>query len=72
MATEQFTIRLPVELMRAIEHLAKDEMRSKANMVEYILTSWITDNRFTYLEEEMSPLRADASKEKPKKGKPGK
>ena len=50
MAKEQLTIHIPENLLRAIEKLANDELRSKANMIEYILTDWMRNNHDKCLE----------------------
>ena len=50
MAKEQLTIHIPENLLRAIEKLANDELRSKANMIEYILTDWMRNNHEEYLQ----------------------
>jgi len=37
MATEQISIRIDVDLLRTIEKLAKEENRTRSNMIEVLL-----------------------------------
>jgi hypothetical protein len=44
MPTDQISLRLPKELLAAIDTIAKEELRTRTNMIEYILTTWMIEN----------------------------
>jgi hypothetical protein len=44
METTQISFRLPAGLLGLIDELAKRELRTRTNMIEFILTSWLRQN----------------------------
>jgi metal-responsive CopG/Arc/MetJ family transcriptional regulator len=44
MPTEQISLRLPKELLALLDDLAKREVRTRTNLIEYILTNWLREH----------------------------
>jgi len=45
MAKEFVGLRLPPELIKSVDNLAKEETRTRANAIERILTMWFQEHR---------------------------
>jgi len=66
MATEQISFRLSKDLLESIDFLAVEQLRTRSNMIEYMLTSWIREHAPNILEEEdgkyMAIIRKNAKR----------
>jgi len=70
MATEQISFRLSKDLLESIDFLAVEQLRTRSNMIEYMLTSWIREHAPNMLEEEDGKYLAIIRKnDRPKKAK---
>jgi len=45
MKTEQISFRLPAPLLSCIDELAKEEIRTRTNMIEFMLVDWLREHR---------------------------
>ena len=43
-ATEQISLRLPKDLLKLLDFLAKRDLRNRSNLIEYILVSWLREH----------------------------
>jgi hypothetical protein len=44
MPTEQISLRLSKDLLMLLDELAGRELRTRTNLIEYILTSWLREH----------------------------
>jgi metal-responsive CopG/Arc/MetJ family transcriptional regulator len=52
METTQISFRLDKELLDLIDFLAKRDLRTRTNMIEFILTSWLREHEPDMLDED--------------------
>jgi len=65
--TTQISFRLSYKLLSTIDFLATQELRTRSNMIEYMLTSWIREHGNGELEEDEDFVET-IEKSRPKKG----
>jgi predicted DNA-binding protein len=66
MPNDQISFRLPKELLEAIDFMATRDLRTRTNMIEFILTSWIREHEPLLLEEDEKFLEAVKNMKKTK------
>jgi metal-responsive CopG/Arc/MetJ family transcriptional regulator len=44
MPSEQISFRLPKELLKLLDELASRDLRTRTNMIEFILMSWLREH----------------------------
>jgi metal-responsive CopG/Arc/MetJ family transcriptional regulator len=42
--TEQISIRLPKNLLELLDYLSKRDLRTRTNLIEYILMNWLREH----------------------------
>ena len=71
MATEQISFRLSKDLLETIDFLAVEQLRTRSNMIEFMLTSWIREHAPHMQDDEddkyMAILKKNAKRGGPKK-----
>jgi metal-responsive CopG/Arc/MetJ family transcriptional regulator len=66
MPNDQISFRLPKELLKAIDLMATRDLRTRTNMIEFILTSWIREHEPLLLEADGKFIDAAKSMKKVK------
>jgi hypothetical protein len=51
MPTEQISFRLPKELLKLLDELAQRYLRTRTNLIEYILTNWLREHEADSFDE---------------------
>jgi metal-responsive CopG/Arc/MetJ family transcriptional regulator len=57
METTQISFRLPKDLLELIDELAKRDLRTRTNMIEFILTSWLREHESSSFNDNGSILK---------------
>jgi len=50
--TGQISIRLPKDLLKLLDKLAKRDLRDRTNLIEYILMNWLREHENMEFDEE--------------------
>jgi metal-responsive CopG/Arc/MetJ family transcriptional regulator len=66
MPNDQISFRLPKKLLEAIDFMATRDLRTRTNMIEFILTSWIREHEPLLLEEDGKFIEAAKNMNKTK------